>query len=114
MASLILTIIFGLIIAYFATLNTSSVSLYLPNYTISSLPLYIVVVGAMLIGLLLAWIISIANNISTGFTIRGKENKIRDYKKEIADLTKRIHQLELENTKLEAGSDTSTADDKSL
>lgn len=100
MATLIITILVGLIIAYFATQNTGGTSLHFLNYTLSDIPTYVVVIGALLIGLLLSWLVSLVNDIATGFTIRNKENKIKDYKKENAELTKRIHQLELENTRL--------------
>jgi cell shape-determining protein MreC len=80
------------------------------QYTISNIPTYIVVIGSLLVGLLLSWIISLVNDISNGLVMRGKENKIKDYRKESADLTKRIHQLELENTRLKA--ETNTADDE--
>lgn len=71
------------------------------------------VVGALLVGLLLAWIISLVNDVSTGLTIRGKESKIKDYSKENAELLKANHQLELENTRLKAETNA-LDDDKSL
>lgn len=113
MLILIIAIIFGLIISYFVTQNTGFVSLHFLNYTISRTPLYVVVVGALLLGLFLSWIISLVGGIATGFTIRGKESKIKNYKKDVADLTKRIHQLELENTKLKAETNE-PLDDKSM
>lgn len=113
MATLIITFLIGLIIAYFATQNTGPVTLHFFTYSFPGIPTYFVVVGALLVGLFLSWIISAVNNISTGFAMRGKESKIKDYKKENADLMKRIHQLELENTKLMAETD-SPPDDKSL
>lgn len=113
MATLIVTVLFGLIIAYFATQNTGAISLNFLNYTMPGIPTYIVVIGALLVGLFLSWIISLINDIGTGFTIRGKESKIKDYRKENAELTKRIHQLELENTRLRTENNES-ADDKSL
>lgn len=45
--------------------------------------------------------------------MRGKENRIKDYKKENAELTKEIHKLQLENTRLKAETGDS-GDDKSL
>ncbi|MBI2029066.1 DUF1049 domain-containing protein [Candidatus Gottesmanbacteria bacterium] len=113
MATLIITVLFGLVIAYFATQNTGRISLNFLNYQLPGIPAYIVIIGALLVGLFLSWIISLVNNISTGFTIRGKESKIKDYKKENAELTKRIHQLELENTRIKAETNSS-GDDKSL
>lgn len=113
MATLIVTVLFGLIIAYFATQNTGVISITFLNYTLTGIPTYIVVAGSLLVGLFLSWIISLVNDIATGFTIRGKESKIKDYKKETAELLKINHQLELENTRLKAETNA-PLDDKSL
>lgn len=113
MATLMVTVLLGLIIAFFATQNTGAIQLNFLDYEIPGIPVYIVVAGALLVGLFLSWIISLVNDIGTGFTIRGKESKIKDYTKENAELTKRIHQLELENARLEAETNA-PADDKSL
>ena len=75
MATLIVTVLFGLIIAYFAIQNTAVISLHFLNYQISGVPTYIVVVGSLLVGLFLSWIISFVNNIATGFAMRGKDIK---------------------------------------
>lgn len=112
-ATLIVTVLFGLIIAYFATQNTAVVSLNFLNYEALDIPLYVVIVGSLLAGLVLSWILSIVNGISTGFKIMGKESKIKDYGKENAEYLKQIHQLELENAKLKAQTNASE-DDKSL
>ena len=113
MATLIVIVLFGLVIGYFAIQNTGTLSLNFLNYTIPDVPIYMVVGGALLVGLLLSWIISLVGNIATGFTIRGKENKIKDYKKENAQYLKQIHQLEIENTRLMANT-SALEDDKSL
>ena len=113
MATLIITVLLGLFIAYFATQNTGAISLNFLNYSISGVPIYIVVVGALLVGLFLSWIISLIKGIGTGFTMRGKEGKIKDYKKENAELMRQIHQLELTNARLETAANL-PSDDKSL
>ncbi|CAN5205246.1 hypothetical protein BH11PAT1_BH11PAT1_4780 [soil metagenome] len=112
-ATLIITILFGGIIAYFATQNTGAVSLTFLQTTIPGIPLYVVMIGSLLVGLFLSWMISLINGIATGVTLRGKDNKIKDYKKENVGLLKQVHQLELENSKLQADTDSSV-DDKSL
>ena len=112
MATLIITFLFGLIMAYFATQNTETISLHFLNYSFSGIPIYLVVVGALLIGLLLSWVISLMNGVSTGMTIHGQESQIGDYKKENAELTRTIHKLELENEKLRGKKEL--VDDKSL
>lgn len=102
MATLIVIVLFGLIISYFANQNTEAITLNFLNYSLPAIPLYIVVGGALLIGLLISWIISLVNDIGTSFALSGKESKIKDYKKENAELVKRINQLESENTSLKA------------
>ena len=112
-ATLIVTLLFGLLIAYFATQNTGTISLNFLSYSLPGIPVYIVVVGALLVGLGLSWMVSLVNGIATDFTIRGKDGKIKGYKKETAELTKKNHQLELENTRIKAETNSPT-DDKSL
>ncbi len=94
-----------MITAYFASQNTTPISLNFLNYTTPSVPAYFALVGALLAGLGLSWIFSLINSIATGFTIRGKESTIKDYKKENDELLKKNHQLELENTRLQAAKD---------
>lgn len=109
MATLIVTLFFGLVIAFFATQNTGVISLHFLNYTIPGIPLYVVIICALIVGLFLSWIISMVNGVATGLTIRGKESKIKDYKKENTELVKEVHKLEIENTKLKA--ETNAPDD---
>lgn len=113
MATLLVTVLAGLVIAFFATQNTGIITLFFLEYKLVNIPIYIVIVGALLVGLFLGWILSLINGIATGFTIWGKESRIKDYKKENADLLKEKHQLELENTRLKAQTNE-PADDKSL
>ncbi|MBI4039116.1 DUF1049 domain-containing protein [Candidatus Daviesbacteria bacterium] len=100
MEVIILGVIVGLGIGYFATQNTNLISLYIGPYAIPNIPLYLVVISTLLIGLLLAWIFYLVNSFSSKITLYGKENKIKADEKTIAELTKEIHKLELENTRL--------------
>jgi uncharacterized integral membrane protein len=113
MATLIVSVLFGIVMAYFATQNTQAISLNFWNYSVPGIPIYMVVVGGLLVGLLLSWVISLVNSVITAFTLRGKESTIKDYRKENAELAKQIHQLELENTRIKAETNTPD-DDKSL
>ncbi|MBP6913385.1 MAG: LapA family protein [Candidatus Levybacteria bacterium] len=110
--TLIATIFLGLIIAFFATQNTGSVTLNLLTYSLS-IPIYMVVIGALLVGLIFSWIVIMGKSIGTGFAMRGKEHKITDYKKENAELLRQIHQLEITNARLETAANL-PSDDKSL
>jgi uncharacterized integral membrane protein len=112
MPVLIVTVIFGSIIAYFATQNTTLISVRFINYSLT-VPLYFIVIGSLFIGLVVSWIISMVDSVSSSLTIHGKESKLNEAKKETAELTKRIHELELENTKLKAKNGDSSPDDKS-
>lgn len=112
-ATLIVTILFGLIIASFAIQNTGNISLNFFTYTIPNVPTYLAIIGALLIGLLFAWLISMMKGIETGFMLRGKEGKIKASTRENEELTRKIHQLELENARLSTAVNLPT-DDKSL
>lgn len=114
MEIVIFAIIAGLGIGYFATLNTFLISLNFGFYQIENVPAYIVVVSGILLGLLLAWIFSLVSAFSSKIKLRGKESKIKEDEKTIAELTKENHQLELENTRLKQKTGEEMTDDKSL
>ncbi len=88
------------------------VTLHFGPYIFSDIPLFYIIVGSLLIGLSLSYFTALVRSISTGFTIRGKDKKIKQTKNEIVDLTKRIHQLELENEKLKNNSSVIEPHDK--
>ena len=50
-------------------------------------------------GLALSYLVYLVHDISTSFTIRGKNKEIKKEKDEVLELTKNVHQLELENEK---------------
>lgn len=72
--------------------------------TFSNVPLFYVIAGALIIGLVLSYLIYRIQAISTFFEVRGKNKEIKKDKDEILELTKRVHQLELENEKIKNGS----------
>lgn len=104
MLLLILFLIIGGIMVYLAQNNLMLVTLHLGPYALFDIPLFYIIVGSLLIGLVLAYLIFLINSIFTVFTIRGKDKKIKQTKNEVVDLTKRIHQLELENERLKNNS----------
>jgi uncharacterized integral membrane protein len=111
--ALILFIIVGIGVAFFSSQNTQTVSITFANYPLTDVPLYQIVLSFLLIGLFLGWIISFFNVITSAFKIHRKENTIQDAKKQISLLTKKIHQLELENERLKNEYDL-PSDDKSM
>ena len=97
---MIVVLVFGLIFAYFAFQNTAVITLNFLNYSIPGIPAYVVITGALLVGLIFSWFLSLMKGIGTDMTIRGKNSKIKDSGKEIDTLNKKIQLLELENSKL--------------
>lgn len=90
--------------AYLSQNNLMPVPLHLGTYTFSDIPLFYIIIGSLLTGLGLAFVIYLFNSIFTAFTMHGKDNTIKRGKSDIVDLTKRIHQLELENERLKNNS----------
>lgn len=112
MFTLILFLVISSIIAYLAISNSMLVTLRFGPYVFPGIPLFYIIVGSLLIGLGLSYFFALIRSISTGFTIRKKDKKIKETKSEIVDLTKRIHQLELENERLKNKSTVVEPQDK--
>lgn len=86
--------------AYLAQNNLTEVTLHLGTYVFSGIPLFYIIIGSLLIGLGFSYIIQLINSFFTALTMHGKDSKIKQDKNEIADLTKKNHELELEIEKL--------------
>lgn len=104
MLTLILFLIVGSIMVYLAQNNLMLTTISLGPYVFSNIPLFYIIIGSLLTGLGLAYFIYLVSSIFTAFTLHGKDNKIKQTKSEIVDLTKQIHQLELENERLKNNS----------
>lgn len=114
MLSLIFLLVVGAAITFVSLQNTAVVSLTFLTYTFNNLPIHFVIIGSILVGVLLAYIISFINSISTFMVIRSQHKKIGQEKREVAELTKRVHQLEIENVGLKNDSDLHDSDPKAL
>lgn len=112
MLILILFLVVGGVMVYLAQNNLMLVTLRLGSYVFSDIPLFYIIIGSLLTGLGLAYLIYLFNSIFTAFTMHGKDNKIKQGKSENVDLTKRIHQLELENERLKNHSTVVKPQDK--
>ncbi len=102
MATLVVTVALGVAFAIFATQNTDSVAVDLIFFKIPSAPLFLVVLIPLLVGLLASFIIHALSEITSSIKIDENEREIKGTKQENAELAKRVHKLELENTKLKA------------
>lgn len=112
MPTLILLLIISGIMVYLAQNNLMLVTLNLGTYVFTDIPLFYVIISSLLAGLVLSYLVHLINAIFISFNMRSKDNKIKHDESEIVDLTKRIHQLELENEKLKNGSVTPEPFDK--
>ena len=100
MFSFIIYLILAIVFGYFATQNTEPISLTLASYKIEQIPLYIALGITLLVGLFFSWFIGLFDSFASAMKIRGKEHIIKDDKKNIRELTRKINQLEIENAKL--------------
>lgn len=98
--NIILLILTGSVFAFISKDNLTPVSLRVAGQTFSGIPLFYVIMGSLLIGLVFSYLLQVLASISNSFVIRGKKKEIETGKMEILELTKRIHQLELENEKI--------------
>lgn len=114
MIALIITVIFGLVFAYLATQNTSTISIYAWNYAIHGAPIYLVILISLAVGLLLATLVYTLKSITTSFKLGSKDDHLKKARQEITELTKEIHKLEIENTKLKTEMGHEDTDDDSL
>lgn len=114
MLVLILLLVLGSILVYISKFNFVPVSVNLGFYTFSDIPLFYVIVGSLVTGLVLSYVVYLIHSITTAIKLRGKNNEIKKNKDEVLELTKRVHQLELENEKLSHNSGNKPEDPNAL
>ncbi|HEV8342060.1 MAG TPA: lipopolysaccharide assembly protein LapA domain-containing protein [Candidatus Binatia bacterium] len=100
MLVLLIAVIFGLAVSYFATQNTTPVTIRVAEYALEDVPLYLVAIGSLLVGLFIAWILYFAKSVSSTVTIYGKNHAVKRAQQTAAGLEQRVHELETENERL--------------
>lgn len=100
MISIISTLVIGLVIAFLATQNATPVTLHLGDVILTNIPLFVVVLVAILIGSLVASGASIINLFKSKLTIMGQRGDLKKTYKTVDELKSRITQLESENSTL--------------
>jgi len=100
MLILILSLIVGSLFVYVSKYNFQPVSVNLGFTSFSGIPLFYVIIVSLVIGLVLSYLVSLVQSISTSFILHGKNVEIKKNKDQVLELTKRVHQLELKNEKL--------------
>ena len=100
MLVLLVGVIFGLAIGYFATQNTTPVTIQVAQYAFKEVPLYLVIVGSLFVGLFIAWILYFARSISSTLAIHGRDHALKRARQTTADLEMRVQELQAENAQL--------------
>jgi uncharacterized integral membrane protein len=114
MLVLILLLVIGSVLVYISKFNFTPVTVNLGLYTFSNIPLFYVIVASVVFGLVLSYFVYLVRSISTSFTMRGKNKEIKKEKEEVLELTKNVHQLELENEKQKNNKNTEPSDKNAL
>jgi len=114
MVALILFILFGLVFGYFSTLNTATASIHFGFTSLSHVPMYILVLASFGTGVLFTSLFYMLRSISSGMARNKKEKELVDAREETVLLTKKIHELEIENAKLKTRVGDTDTDDDSL
>lgn len=114
MLILILSLIVGSVLVYISRLNFQPVTVNFGFYILPGIPLFYVIVGSLLIGLVLSYLVYFVNAVSNSFVLRSKNNEIKKNKTEVLELTKRVHQLEIKNEKLVKDPGTAPSDPNAL
>jgi len=83
-------------------------------YTAQNLPIYLVVLLSFGTGVLFATIFYFVKFLSSEFLFSRKEGELSKAKRKTTELTKRIYQLEIENTRLKTKIGEESQDDDSL
>lgn len=99
MLTLIVIVLFGLGFAFLATQNIEVTRFNLLGY-VWMLPMYVIVLGALLVGFFISWIVSSISTIGTWFNLHSKDSEIRESRQTVEQLQDKIRELELENAKL--------------
>jgi uncharacterized integral membrane protein len=100
MLFLLVIILSGAGIAFFALQNPQIVALNVVQYHFTNIPLSVVIIGAFFFGILISWVISFFKNFFASIVLHKKDTEIKNAKKDKTELVKQIHKLELENEHL--------------
>jgi uncharacterized integral membrane protein len=99
MLVLLVGVILGLAIGYFATQNTTPVTIHVAQYAFEG-PLYLVVMGSLFVGLFIAWILYFGRSVSSRLAIYGRDHALKKARQSAADLELRVQELQAENAQL--------------
>lgn len=108
MLAVILTIVFAIVVAYFATQNTTLVTISMTEYN-WTIPMYLVVLISLLVGFVFAWLLHLMNASVAFFSLMGKDRAIKKGEKVNKGLAHKVQDLEMEKAKLETEKKSQTS-----
>jgi uncharacterized membrane protein (DUF106 family) len=112
MAILFILIVFGLGMAYFATQNTGLIHITIASFYSGGIPVYVIVIGSILLGIFISWLISLMNSLTASFKMRKIHAEIRDAHRTIDELTKKNSELLKENASLKSEQEEQITEDE--
>lgn len=104
MLQIIIMLVAGSVLAYISKFNMNKTTVNLGGYVIGDIPLFYVIITSVLAGMILSYLFQLIHQLSHFMILRGKKKEIKIGKEENVDLTKRVHQLEIENERLKNAS----------
>lgn len=104
MATLIITVLLGLMFAWFAVANTQAISINIGGNLLTT-PVFMLVIVSVLIGLLISAVISAIDSISSSWALHSKDSKIHQKEQAVESLSAKVHNLEIENARLKGDSE---------
>ncbi|MFZ3301570.1 MAG: lipopolysaccharide assembly protein LapA domain-containing protein [Microgenomates group bacterium] len=102
MLTLFLIVVVSILFSIFATLNTGLVSFNFGYIVIPNIPIYLAILVPVLLTIVVSLIVHAIRNLSSSLIISNQKNKIKDLRRELAEVVKNNHKLELENAKFKA------------
>jgi uncharacterized membrane protein (DUF106 family) len=114
MLALFLFLAFGLLFGYFATLNTAVASVSFGIRIFEQIPMYVIILLSLGVGVVVSSLFYIFKSLGDTVTLGKKDKEIEDLQKQLAELMKKAHRLELENTRLRTKTGEELEDDDSL
>lgn len=97
---LLVTAFFGFIFALFATQNTSPASIAAGPWKLNNVPVYWIVLGSLLGGLFISWVINFFESVAAGLALSRKEKELKRSTQSVNELNQKIQFLEVENAQL--------------
>lgn len=97
MLTIVLALLVSFVLAFLATQNASLVSLQLGSVSFTEIPLFFVVLGSILVGVLVSSVVTVINIIKSKLTISGQKSELKKTYNTVGELRGRVLELEDEN-----------------